>query len=312
MLDRPIVLLGAARSGTTLFADAVFGLHPDVAYYPEPRFVWRYGNAYKPSDVLTAADATPAVRRAIRERFERFRHDAGRSRFAEKTPSNCFAVPFVREVLPGALFLHLVRDGRDVAVSAAKEWQGGGEGALDSPELREGSRVAQLGKGISRWAQLRDRVFDVRSALELPAYTGRLAAFAARKLLRPDRLSWGPRFPGIARVRREHTLLETTAIQWARSVEAARQGADGLGARYLELRYEDFVSNPRDTVARALAFLHLDAPDALVDTMASQVVSRPVPSWPRKLDPADVRALEAAVGDTLTAFDYPLSTDAHP
>ena len=316
MLDRPIMLLGAARSGTTLLADTALGLHPDVAYWGEPRFVWRAGHAYRASDVLTAADATPAVRRRIRERFERFRAERadGRPgvRFAEKTPSLCFGVPFARAVLPGARFVHLVRDGRDVAASAAREWQGRGDAALDSPELRRGGALQQIGRGVRRWAQLGDRIVDLRTAAELPASAGRVAGFAARRLGAPgaDRIPWGPRFPGLGAVRRRHSLVVTTAVQWARSAEAARRGAAGLGDRYLELRYEDLIRDPAATLARALDAWQLDAPPGLVRAMAARVVARPAPSWPSAMSPADVGAVEAAVGPTLRAFGYALSGDA--
>ena len=47
----------------------------------------------------------------------------GGRRFAEKTPENSFLVPFLAATFPSAQFVHIVRDGRDAAVShAEKPW----------------------------------------------------------------------------------------------------------------------------------------------------------------------------------------------
>ena len=120
-LDRPIVILGAARSGTTLTGE-ILGRHPDVAYWIEPKYVWRYGRPLARDDIRTAAEATLRVRHYIRRAFNQYTERRGKSRFMEKTPSNCFRLPFVHAVLPNARFLHIVRDGRDVARSAVKKW----------------------------------------------------------------------------------------------------------------------------------------------------------------------------------------------
>jgi hypothetical protein len=67
----------------------------------------------------------------------------GGHRFAEKNPENSFLVPFLAAEFPGAQFVHIVRDGRDAAVShAEKPWlaaasassgQRGTEGRLRGP-----------------------------------------------------------------------------------------------------------------------------------------------------------------------------------
>jgi hypothetical protein len=121
LLNQPIFLIGAARSGTT-FVGRLLRLHPHVAYWIEPKYVWRYGNASAASDVRTAEEATPEVTRYIRGKFAGFARKAGKPRFAEKTPSNCLRVPFIHAVFPDGRFLHLTRDGRDAALSARNKW----------------------------------------------------------------------------------------------------------------------------------------------------------------------------------------------
>jgi hypothetical protein len=42
-------------------------------------------------------------------------------RFCEKTPGNCFILPFLQETFPRAKFINIIRDGRDSAISLAKK-----------------------------------------------------------------------------------------------------------------------------------------------------------------------------------------------
>lgn len=58
-LCKPIIIVGAPRSGTTLMGK-VLSRHPDLEYLMEPRMTWRYGNDRK-SDMLKPSDARPEV-----------------------------------------------------------------------------------------------------------------------------------------------------------------------------------------------------------------------------------------------------------
>ena len=64
-LDRPILILGAARSGTSMIS-RVLQLRPDVAFSMEPKHIWKLGGALAPDDVVPADEATPGVRK-VRE-----------------------------------------------------------------------------------------------------------------------------------------------------------------------------------------------------------------------------------------------------
>lgn len=304
-LDRPIVVLGAPRSGTTLLAELVLARHPDVAYWPEPVFVWRYGNAYRLHDVLGPEHATPAIKTYIRRRFRDYVSEKGASRFLEKTPSNSLRVAFVREVLPEAKVVHVIRDGRDAARSTADEWSGPGQDALEYPELRRGGRIRQAWSGITTWLRLSQRVDDLRSLFELPAYTTRFLGFTARHLLRTDRVPWGPRFPGLWQLRGSLSLLETCAVQWMICVQMARSAGSEMSAeQYREVRYEDLVTTTREELTRLLHFLELDTPEALVDQMAGAVRDRPVPLWPDRLGENQVASVERQVGSMLECLGY--------
>ncbi len=116
-LARPIFAIGAPRSGTT-FLGACLKKLPEISYHFEP--------------VITKA----AVRRVAdgdwsdfqakllyRPTYAWLMRMSGETdlRFCEKTPGNCFILPFLNRAFDGAKFIHIVRDGRDSALSLSKK-----------------------------------------------------------------------------------------------------------------------------------------------------------------------------------------------
>jgi hypothetical protein len=109
------LLIGCARSGTSIFAEAV-AAHPAVKYVFEPHEIWELaGHGENGSHRLTAAHATPQVCDRIRTWFAA--QSCGAALVLDKTPRNALRIPFLRTVFPEAKFIHIVRDGRDVACS---------------------------------------------------------------------------------------------------------------------------------------------------------------------------------------------------
>lgn len=116
-LHRPVLVIGAPRSGTTFLASCI-GRMPEISYHFEPRLT--------KAAARCVYDGSWDERRAAA--LFRFSYatlllaalDGGR-RFSEKNPENSFVVPFLATALPGAQFVHIVRDGRDVAVSHAEQ-----------------------------------------------------------------------------------------------------------------------------------------------------------------------------------------------
>lgn len=121
--DAPVFIVGAPRSGTT-FVGACIGQLPEVSYHFEPVAT----KAFAPY----LAEEGPALwRRRYRWVYAGLvaMHCDGGLRFVEKTPRNALVVPQLADMFPRSRFLHLIRDGRDVAVS----WS-------EKPWLREGRR----------------------------------------------------------------------------------------------------------------------------------------------------------------------------
>ena len=122
---RPVVILGAARSGTKLLRSIV-AASPQYAAVPhDVNYVWRTLAPQHPNDALPATALTPAKLSRVRRLLLGMAgiSDGQRRQFVEKTVSNTLRVPLVDQVLPDALYVHLVRDGRDVTESALRCWQ---------------------------------------------------------------------------------------------------------------------------------------------------------------------------------------------
>jgi hypothetical protein len=182
----------------------------------------------------------------------------GKPRWGDKSPTYTAHLPAVQELLPEARFVHLVRDGRDVALSLRQVW----------------------------FAPARDAA-------------------------------------GLARY-------------WRGCIEEARAGARHC-RHYLELRYEDLVSDPEATLRRLCAFVELPwsphmlgyagraaarlaevqdqrLPDGTVVTRAQRLGQHPhlgeplrldrVGAWRSAMTAADVAAFAAVAGDLLGELGY--------
>lgn len=116
-LERPLFIVGSPRSGTTFLGDCVAAL-PEISYHFEPVATkWAARVVY---DGGWSVKAARAFYRSVYRCLMRLHLD-GDLRFAEKTPRNCFIIPFLKEAFPDASFLHITRDGRDVALSYSKK-----------------------------------------------------------------------------------------------------------------------------------------------------------------------------------------------
>jgi hypothetical protein len=113
----PIFIIGAPRSGTT-FLGSCIGRMPDVSYHFEPRLTKAAAGCV--FDGTWSDRQGAAVFRLWYSALLVAALHGGR-RFADKTPENSFLVPFLAGLFPGAQFVHIVRDGRDAAVSHAEQ-----------------------------------------------------------------------------------------------------------------------------------------------------------------------------------------------
>lgn len=137
----PIFILGCGRSGTTILGK-VLSKHGKITYLNEPRDLW--SSAYPETDVwtsnahtfggkihLSAADVDGGKSRRIRRMFRFESLISGRPVLIEKLPINNFRLGFIRAIFPKARYIHIYRNGLEVASSIARanrtgDWFGSG------------------------------------------------------------------------------------------------------------------------------------------------------------------------------------------
>jgi hypothetical protein len=132
----PIFVVGAARSGTTWVHD-ILAKHPQVAHIHESWLFTEqdgigslFNRGHWPSQgsglgrLLERDDLLTYTGDMVRQIMS---HAIGpEHRFlVEKSPSHLYSMELIREIFKDARFIHVLRDGRDVAVSvraAVKSW----------------------------------------------------------------------------------------------------------------------------------------------------------------------------------------------
>jgi len=145
----PVFVLGAPRSGTTLLYHmllsaggfAVFRAETHVFDLLGPRFgdfgklrnrrvlleEWLRSNSFRISGLDPARVEELVLNHCrgrgdfLRKMMEEIAHCQQVDRWAECTPDHLLYVPEIKKEIPDALIIHIIRDGRDVAVSAAKQ-----------------------------------------------------------------------------------------------------------------------------------------------------------------------------------------------
>jgi hypothetical protein len=142
-VSAPFFIVGSARSGTTLVR-VILNSHPDVAVPPESRFIvelWRGDSSVDVGETLAALAAHPRFQLwrlpvdAVREELGRtarapypeimtaaytaYARSRDKTRWGDKTPRYVQHIPLLAELFPDARFVHIIRDGRNVALSYA-------------------------------------------------------------------------------------------------------------------------------------------------------------------------------------------------
>ncbi len=249
---QPVILIGAARSGTKLVRDLI-STHPQADKVPyDVTYIWRLGNEAVPHDELGVEMLTPEIRQRIIDKISSF--SSGAPFLVEKTVENCVRVPYVHAIFPDARFIQLVRDGRDVVESVYREW-------TSPPD----------------WGYIfkKARTYPLLDAF---GYAKGYTSSVLRKVVTRDRTktndTWGARYKGIAEDLANRDLLEVCAAQWVRSVEMSWSALSCLPAeQVLTIHYEAFVQAPAEHLKRIAKFIGLD-PQPYVHLSALQQVTQ--------------------------------------
>ncbi len=150
--DRPIFIVGCARSGTTLL-QLMLHSHPRIAIPPETRYIFQayqrrggFGDLTKPENRGKLArfiidrpgtafgdlgldaerirariiDGPPTIGSAFGIILREYAAARGKPRWGDKRPNYIDRIPILLELFPGAQIVHIIRDGRDCMASLKK------------------------------------------------------------------------------------------------------------------------------------------------------------------------------------------------
>lgn len=278
-MKRPVFVLGCARSGTTLLYSMLLAAGGFAVYRKEThfydllprfpdlttdgsrqRFMKEFLRGYLGK--LPGMEVEPFARAALEQctnsadflpRFmDGIARDQRAERWIEATPAHLLHMDEIKTAVPDALFVHVIRDGRDCAMSNASQgW------------------IATLPWDKSR-------------------------------------------------------TLGVAALYWEWMLRRGRAFGSANPDRYLEVRFEDLMADPRATLARIGRFIDHDLDyDRIeqnpVHSMKNPNTSfrderkrgdfNPVGRWKTRCSPEDVQLCERLVGPFLQELGYVL---AHP
>jgi len=144
------IIVGAPRSGTTLLR-FMLDVHPALAIPPETGFLAplaMQSDSISPVDFYRILTTYPqdlpgwedfgidrrvfwahlgqinpfSAAEGVREFYRLYAARHGKRRYGDKTPMYCQHMRSIEALLPEAHFIHIIRDGRDVAGSLQKMW----------------------------------------------------------------------------------------------------------------------------------------------------------------------------------------------
>ena len=236
-------LIGCGRSGTTVCGE-VLRRHRHVRYFFEPYHLWAtidptidVLNLYQlgaASFILDADRCTEESRRRFNRLLLDRAHSAGASLMLEKTPFNACRIGYLDALTPNCKFIHLVRDGVDVARSIERLSLDRGYGIVGKPDLNR-----WWGRAGSKWTAL--------------SADGAAANYFNDEI--PLLLSYESK----------------GAYEWLVSLAEVDRWRDRLGQRLLEITYDALTENPEKILREICQFLDLPAPAKWLAASARQI-----------------------------------------
>lgn len=275
------MLVGCGRSGTTLIRN-VLDAHPELALTHEAHFVGPMGaqrrkyetgegvdidafldDLYQDSNFVRqgvdreelrdslVSDRPESYADAVRSVFAHYARNHGKKLYGDKTPGSVTQIKSLAALFPEARFIHIIRDGRAVALSY-----------MERPE-------------------------------------------------------WGP------------STAAEAAHHWRNRVLRGRHAGSELPGRYLEVKYEDMVSNPEEKTREMCDFLGIEYDDRMLSfhkqsegfisstknpdafRNLSQPIQGELRDWRAEIKSSDREIFEAIAGELLAELGYSVEGKPH-
>ena len=302
-IRKPIIILGAARSGTGLLVASI-ARHPDVAWLEEPNFVWKAYNADVGHDMIPPSRATERVKRYIRTRFDAMRIAQGdKARIVEKTPQSALRLPFVLEVFPDAKLVHVIRDGREVVASARRKYLGSTEKITRSHEGLA-ARGGNLRNARAVLHTMQQKWRDGLPPGDLLRYGPKIWNMSLGMMGIKKSFAWGPEFPGMRRMMKTHPLVDVCALQWQLSVDSVLNTlASRPALDVYEVRFERLVQEPEKVTQEVFDFAELSRPAELRPLPPSRFDAS-IDLFQSELDASERRIVYDRIAETLARLGY--------
>lgn len=279
---KPVIIIGAARSGTNMLRDVLTRLDGFVTWdCDEINPIWRHGNLNHPYDEFTADMARPEVIRFIRKEFQKIAKK-NTEFVVEKSCANTLRLPFIHKVFPEAKYIHIYRDGRDTVASARKRWKAPFDLKYSLKKLRFVPK-SDLPRIVWDFGSLRLK-----------------QAFGGAKKLR----IWGVRVPMKDEVLASKNLEEICALQWDYSVRYALDFFEKYPDSVVHIRYEDFVKNPVAGLVPIMNLLEASVGEEKLKTVVGPVRTTSVGKYEKELDASTITDIDRIMRQTLERIGY--------
>lgn len=279
-----VLIIGAPRSGTNILRD-ILTKKAQLKTWPcdEINYIWRYGNAYHPNDVLKTKNLTPEIKLFINSAFDNIAKKTNAQFILEKTCANSLRVPYVNKILPDAKYLFIRRNGFDAISSAILKWQ-------SSPDLKYILKKA-------KYVPIKD----------IPFYSSKFFLNSLHKFFSKEKRMgfWGPRFENCDKILNNYSLIETVAFQWR---ECINKGFNDLrnipNKNFLEIEYDDFVLRPNENVQNIYNFLEIDINKEMISSITKSVRKNSIGLGLKSLKSSEIDLINPIVEKTMKFFNY--------
>ncbi len=259
-LKRPLFIVGAPRSGTTFLGECVAEL-PEISYHFEPvltKAAARYVYEKKWSFTFSTLFFRWVYSWLMRIHFD------GDLCFSEKTPQVSLVIPFLFHAFPDARFIHIVRDGRDSAISLSKKlWY---QNRMKGSGAKEPGGYP-LGPKARFWVE-HDRVLEFETTNDLHR-----CVWLWRRYLEIISASLKNLPEGSVLEIKYEDLVKKPEYEATRILDFI-----GISDRYSKKIFEDYLVN--------------------------NAIATSVRRWENELSPSQVKELESEAGECLKIYGY--------
>jgi hypothetical protein len=249
----PIIILGAARSGTHLIATSI-QKNIDCIYLNEINDLWKKQFLFMNSDEILPEEITNAKVIKTRNEFNNLIKDKKKSKYLlEKTASNCLRIELVCKVFPNAKFIHIKRDGKAVSVSVRKKYLGN---INKISSIKKDSRSTFKERFSAIIKEFKHKSQNSISLLMVISNSIRYFKMSLVILGIKKQNFWGPRFIGYKKIMKEVTLLELATVQWKYCENKINNFLKKQNkSNYMILNYEELIANPKEALKKVLSFI---------------------------------------------------------